>query len=1324
MPTGDNRESSLQTDRIASSLGVSESRNLSALLPKHREILFRVMRILRSISVAEANTQAAFGFTSSGEKKSYKLDVRRREPIITFLIDGVRGAGKTSLALTIRRYINLYSIEQAGGVSETDEWGEIFAESNGAASPTRLKEFPGNRTSFHTLPMLKPDDMDVSESIMEAIFAQMLIKLKISISELEASETDERRLAEARKLRDRLNNDVAKGWYFAKRLGVEALLNDSMSFEDYIDRRADEASSSHNRVNAWREFVVDYLDFYGSQMLGIFIDDTDISRHLVVDLLHSIRMFFGHPRIFSVVAANLHTTRQRLLADTMSELSDAFRTLRTLDSYTASFWREFERDNLEEYLAKVFPRQLRNFIKLGDQDIRELLNISPDQTTCGDNSFIQFCTSQMSSRVTNVLRNAKETKPLVGYHIDFPSTRFNPTTAAHVEPRPVEDYLALWLLRNHYAAQLTPRSARHLNQFTDMIAQGPLSQNAVNVHRRRVAVAIFTEPLNFQIVQRLTDHDSNVMDWINSQTVSSNWRGGRELKINKLTLTPKSPSYHYILFRLDLEFAKPDHANQNANFPMSLLPEPSGRKVWTPEIWQLSNRDSFERALRRGNSPGTKGSSPRLRLRQDLQGLARTFSSPVIPANCLYLKDLRALPDLAWAWNTKQLDHRRAFGQFPVRHADNTFRLLKTDPRDDYFQQVVLLYSSFPLMSPVPPNEFVVDASALIDLELCNMGLSVESTEDSILATTIGKRNRPLNWINEGASLLAEPIKRVGLGQNGPLLSLNSEQHRGFSTEALADEAVRLGLRDVDTTEKNQEDTTGGSESYWRRKRNKLRETGELVPSARFLAEDVVAIVPRYTRIMNDVRRAYHALRILERDLNDYAFARHFEKPNLEKKAGSVRVDNAEESRADDQEGLAFASPFIHSNNDRYRLIGVQKFRAVLGLANFSDTEIGNQHRNDGPLDARYSIRDEGDNIDSAWGMHLDETRTNGEKESITTTKICWDNNSCEVPLLEIAAEENRKEGEEKSEYRIKIKGQEIEDSKFIMTELAKLFTKNDVNYNKNLTIILNTRRTEDSKRSRVLRSRLLFLWGIGPCLSSLIHLDVMGRLYDCMNPEVTDLKQKLNALYGCWYDKTDAAEKQTDKDPVKLGQQTRQFENEIKLITAKLQEAFQPEGKAKFAPTEAKQTESAKQVAMRSLTNWQSTLATAEALVYLFARALEVNYEDDFKSVSRKKIRDDVNDDLPDSSSSTETKSIENRDAVKFRPLPDMSISTLGIRLIGKECEPVDDESYFGGIVYDTITRLQLAQIYSSILRERLNCARVKDDRCFIPANLLNSNR
>lgn len=1274
-----------RADEIAAIFGVSTARDINEMLPKHRKVLQRISRTIRHLARIEAQRENEMNFAARNGSDSYIADVLRREPIFTFLIDGLRGAGKTSLAITIRHFLEKLAAEQRGDAAPTSLAPLLFG-----AAPLRnhdnqredcLQIGENKRVYVHALPLMKPDDMDMSESIMEAVFAQMQARLNAEIARDRASPAPNRQRQErAAALLRRLTGDVAKGWYFARSMGVEALMNDSMSFDEYIERRAEEATVSHVRVAAWRAFVIDYLDFFDAQMLGIFVDDTDVSRNLIVDLLHSIRMFFSHPRIFSVVAANLHLTRQKLLAETMSQLSGAFETLREKDSYTARFWREFERDNLEEYLAKVFPRPLRSFISLGPEDFRRLLRLraergaAPGPQSEQGVSFVYFCTGLMSDLLNHFLKSAQKTRSNMRYLLNQRPVRMDAVALDKASTRAAENYLALWMLRNHYVEHLGPRSARHLNQFAQMVdprfSLDPKPDRTADGSLRRVSVAVFTDPLNFQAVQRLTDHDANVVDWVNSQEMSSQWRDGPWIKINKLKLTPKNPTYHYILYRLDLEFAKPDHANQNANFPIFLLPEPSGRNIWTPEIWETEDRTAFSQAMREGLTSSAEANPMELqeyplRLRQETQGLARTFSNPIIPANCLYFKDLSAIPDLAWKWRDKGADHRRCFGQFPIRFVDSAFELERADPQNEYFRRVVLLYASFPLMTPVPSDEFIDGAYPLIDYELSSIGVKPKAGQRH--TNEIATSKRPINWIDEGASILASVIQRESLGSSAPLANLSRAQHQRFSRSALAATALRLGQRDVDTSYTegvgaSGQATTSDLEKKDRRTRYDSARNDEnkpIVLDARYLADDIMGVAPRYTRLLNDVRRANHALRIYQKELNDYAYMH-----------ASALTSVERDKETSSESGAYPLRPFQHSRNDRYRLFDLGALRAALGLAEIVPAHNGAAPEPTFSRRVRYvsafrygalGAERGADRDDPFWDELISETHdetTIRLKFSTGLTSVATiptEGPFC-IRLGNAGAQTQQSEAAEKPDPFISIAlGALFDENGARRDELTTFLPSADDNESSVFEWLLDTSKIDHSARSRAMRAWLLFLWGVGPCLSSLMHLDVMGEIYRVMSPS-------LAGVHAEWRKLTPGALLAHDR----LNEHSAAF---------------------KTAQASARQ----------SLRLWRRTLRTAEALAYLFARALEVNLAKDLNHIAQEPTEPGPGVQKP-----------------TFRPLPDMSIATLGLRLYAPEQKPAqtsaepgaaakDGEGWFGGVIQDILLRLQLAQIYCGMLEERI---------------------
>ena len=1335
------RNKEAETQRVIQAHGALVATELNHLLPAHRVILAQIMhKVIEYAWISLEKEERLRGYDrgrdgdtgSNGENSAYLEAIENAEPIYTFLLDGVRGSGKTTLALSICRFLDRFAQEQLGKAdlsfrSAPLKWRDndnihlvpeeaVDGPPEGHQTARPLDTSTGRRASVHCLPLLRPDDMDREESIMEAVFAKMLEELRQAADTAKRS-NDDKRAADANKLRGELLRKVAKGWYFSQRLGVEALMNDSLSFDEYIERRGNEASQSHDRVRLWRKYVVKYLDFFRAQMLGIFVDDTDIARHLSQDLMHSIRMFFSHERIFSVVAGNLHATRQKLLADQMAQISDAYGTLRNKESYTARFWREFERDNLEEYLAKVFPRQHRHFITLQDADLRQLLYVRPSGDRDGARiNFGEFCTHCMKPNVPEMLQVARLTCPAESYTGGQAATRGGPTGITPKQARACENYLGFWLLRNHYADTLTPRSARHINQFHRMMAPaGEFDQKFEQADplnkQRRVAVTVFTAPSNYQVVQRLTDHDSSVVDWVNAQQISSCWRGGRWLKVNELKLPQTSPTYHFILYRLDLEFAKPDHAFQNANFPTSLLPQPAGRGVWTPEPWDApKERQGLAKQLFKARETATEDANERGLIgrlipgmswvRQELQGLARTFGNPSIPANCIYFKDLRALPDLTWRWDAEDGDTRRRYGQFPVRNVDNTFRLQQNQPQNLYFRRIVLLYGSYPLMPPVPSDEFTRGTVPLFDLELESLQLGQRKSTTDGSAATSGTEPRAA-WIEDGGHLLASLIRYASLGHATSLLDLRPESHEQFDARAMAKRAETMGLRSGNTAE-NSPGKNGSND-------------GPAASDAFRLATDILRIAPRYTRILDDVRRAYSALRIMEQDANDYAYAfGRITSGGTSEAAGSS--EKAEEAN--------HSAPFQLGRNDRIRLIDVRKFRECLGLnGDITDPTSMDPRYAGEPLLQPGQGSDSSANVTPVPGVwetllsvQSPKTRGNISPAEDGPTKVCirvgtddkhgveiyhgflsdTSNADTKAPWRELTPSASTSDTETPWENRKSSKPRK--NSNLTSDTAAGYFVSDLLEHTLNprwaddtdgqeqsssdpdgkpwklhealRARVVDTRAPEttaadgerakthrdDVGRFRIMRSKLLFLWGVGPCLSSLIHLEAMGAIYARVEQQVDELQGATG------HPETRSSEYKTDN-----------------WQKARIQ------GFANGAKS-----------ALEVLDDWHTTLATAEALVYLGALALEINLADDFENLKKSEEED-----------SEKSKPNLKERQPQFRPMPDFSIHTLGLRLYDK---PSPDGSVkncpgaFGGIVRDVLMRLRIGQIYAEELALKIN--------------------
>lgn len=1254
--------------------GVFAARNFQKeILPQQRKIIQRITADVLQIGLSEVDVEMVLRKTGL-PNNAYLSDAMSRQPHQSFLIDGPKGAGKTTLLVNLRCLL-----QQIGpnGVSRKEphafDLREVkgpFMEYSGRdlAQCQRLAVDGASRYLVHALPLIRPDSMEDHESVMETVFAEMTAQIagEIDHSKNSASKEAAERRTALKKLKEDLHGDVAKGWYFARKFGVEALLNDSISYEDYIDRRSEQAVVSHQRVNRWKEFVSRYLDTFSSQLLAIFIDDTDVSAELSADLLHTIRMFFCHPRIVVVMAGNLHATRQRLLSRAMADTAQAYRGLRSPQSFTASFWRNFERESLEEYLAKVLPRPYRHFIKPSQLDAAMLLR-SPDELATGP-SLVDYCSEQMRVRLPEFLKERATTVRTGASDRQLRVSRYERLLDLSQKQnryhKEAENHIALWLLRNHYIAQISPQTARHINQFRAMIER-PNPPIDLDTSARRVMVALFTHPGNHPVLQRQTDYDSDAAAWMNQQEVRTKWRGARWLQLNELRLPIGSPAYELLLFRWDLILARPESAWLSPGFATSMLPEPSGRKIWAPEVWQCEDRDAPSRFLGYPGKGDSKGSpawqiidlpNSRVRFRQEMLGLARVFSSPIIPANCLYFKDLRTIPDLAWSWDEKEDDseYRRFFDQFPVRNVDNMFRLDRYDPRNDYFRDVVLVFASYPLVQAVPSEEFIVGAKPLHEVELSDLHALLDNDSKPAPDTGDARKTGPavsdtrkalaLQELKACSSGLANQLRKALSGHEKAILHAKPKTIHTLSPPKLA---FYYAQNSSVSSSSSQQRWFGSGPSGG----EKAHDNSNAVENVQKL---VSHLFPRYHRILNDVRRSYHAMRIFEGDIQNYS------------RILKLQREGSQSGNSGTIEFAPWPTPFEHSRNDSYTIVGLAKFRSLLGLALTAPDAVRDADPSSDPggvFDSRYwapSLDKEKapdrmaclvQPFSSSVVEHIERGEPHGDRLIARIGVGCFNHNFYHPG--ERMPPTDRSELISKAAYRFEFRQNENSEGPFakrkwtraglgtshpstdepesfaaLLRELATE-TAPDENGIKSLRFrpLFDTNDEFDAHLSRMYRSLLLTLWGIGPCLSSLIHLEVMGRHYGSLGDD--GLNVKLEAIG-------------------------------------------------------------------RQLDDWEVSLSFGMTAVVALARTLEVNLAKDLK----------IAQDFNDAKLKADRKAKDNDDLAqlwkrfpKYCAMPDISIAPLGLRLFSEGPAP-DVERRFSGIIADTLMRLQLGQYYVIQLR------------------------
>ncbi len=866
----------------------------------------RVLRdiLLRVYEIADGEAQLGVVARTTHE---YVDNQQFRRPRHVFFIDGARGSGKTSMLLTIREFLKC--------LGDADKWADgrwnfvtnylkglrtYFSEEvekkrkdlNAAkeANPesksekTRFDSWPYEDTKGlverlfrephrgheprvekrHTacvLPLLVPSDLEQTQSVMEALFALMITKLKGEIMRCKsASHTDSERVTQGEALVQKLHDQVAKGWYLAKSERDEAIRAYSYNLENYLTKLGSTGAESYNRVAMWRSYVNEYLDYFKAQLLVTFVDDTDVSPQTTADILHTIRIFLDHPRIVTIVAGHLRSMRQSLTWRQLSDLKDPVEVSADPTGGTPTTWRRLVRHQIEEYLEKILPRPLRFFLSFepvdeladfseigdpsngqkGDKDkewARDKEFFNDFETLVGGLSFDQYCRQRLSDFRDDFLRIKVAA---------FQNRRLRlRELASEDDKNKLESFLAWWLFRHRYGEQLRPRSIRQLRALVGLTGSTP---NSVLVsrhlpHRRpkRLAVILFEAPENNLLIDRFSDADTNVGAWLQQQSVDSCWRGERYFRIGDRTLQRGTYGYSFIGFRLDLGLALPLREDPDANVPIGLLPRPSGQNMI-------------------GMTPFFPKMQP-----QTLFGVAKQIQHSVLPANCIYFHDLDCLPDIAFEPGLRI----ESQGE-PLRFSKDWDTNLIYRWPELFFFDVDRLWTQ-PMAgigeaTTAAKKEGRAATAHEAQADLIEKG-KVEvkpGPSEELLATYLKEVVLPLGSLEIGR--FTPPATKV---ENGELLA-DIETRREFAEKCAEIDSLR---RHYDYYNHFAETALGRTAASslakttvegWNKFVTKALHLKEPVSGAQREIDDVLAdSFESYQALINDMRRAWHASRIL-----------------------------------------------------------------------------------------------------------------------------------------------------------------------------------------------------------------------------------------------------------------------------------------------------------------------------------------------------------------------------------------------------------------------------------------------------------------------------
>ncbi|WGM40020.1 hypothetical protein [Caulobacter sp. NIBR1757] len=529
-------------------------------------------------------------------------------PHNVFCIDGGRGAGKTFCLLTLERL--LAQTADLMATKRLQGWDEFMARYRHLVSP-KLDSRPFLTKSLR---VIFPGDLERQELVLEAIFAGIRNDLEAGIAD---ASPDRRESGEA--LRQSLIHEVGGAWSFARRLGVDAVIRNSLDYKDLVQRYDNLNKLAAERLTSWRAFLDRYLAWRGLETLTILLDDSDVRPELTFDILQTARIALHHPRIITVIAGNTASMRRSLILLSMQQLGPAVRALNERGHATAEDWRRGERIEVEQLLEKILPASSRFYLDRPNPD-EDFAVITGGKTLLG------VCDDALEHKCDAFVR----TKMLLGLRFelegnDRPSSR---------QASALQDYLSWWLFRTTYAPLLGPTSPRQIRIFNEYYGTARDPAEPPLATRKRLPVMLFGNPANYALIQRLSDDDANIIEWLMRQKLRSNWMGRRSFQINGREIIEGTYSYNFLRYRLDVGLAQPLRRNSEALSPEALLPWVRGRQRMRPFFLP---RD--------------------MQVRMRKLGVSHWLDHAAVPGNCVYFKDLSAIPDIFFAPRKAPVGH-------------------------------------------------------------------------------------------------------------------------------------------------------------------------------------------------------------------------------------------------------------------------------------------------------------------------------------------------------------------------------------------------------------------------------------------------------------------------------------------------------------------------------------------------------------------------------------------------------------------------------------------------------------------------------------------
>lgn len=561
----------------------------------------------------------------------------RRRPHAVYVLNGGRGTGKTSTLLALEKYLQVMRTDLDHRAPANP-----LTRANPAASEhlqnlrqdldlalRDVKRAGSNKQTALVMPIVISNDMEDDEQVMMPLFSEFAEAIDVALEETGIDNTRKKDLAD---LKEELASRVVQPWLYSKRLGLEALKDDSLDFDDFSERYSSMARRSFQRMDSWYGFVERALDVLGYEVLVPIFDDTDLRPTRDGNVLDEISAYLSSPRIITLMAADIPNWQLALEYGALPARGnlEALALLETEADNTIAEMVTSRIRAARAKLNKVLPPNSRlNICMRSRSELDEIFRRSPRSNTSnvGTSDAGPPVVPTYTALCVGLFQYFGEQGGLPGISLKSRQHKDNQPTRARLEEDDMQrDALTWWMLNSAYSG-LPANTVRSYMQFLRPVLEGLCLENH-NIVLEETYVHPFALLCRHDgMIKPLDDahgdvpsYISTIMRALQTDEENANEVSGSSFGWNIQGGIPDEQRYRISVVDLWLDVELARH-----KLDIELV---DGAAAWYPS--SIGNIAGFENTARHDLKLGVSGFYPSL----------------PIPANCIYTYQLRYLDQL------------------------------------------------------------------------------------------------------------------------------------------------------------------------------------------------------------------------------------------------------------------------------------------------------------------------------------------------------------------------------------------------------------------------------------------------------------------------------------------------------------------------------------------------------------------------------------------------------------------------------------------------------------------------------------------------------